>query len=249
MSAIHLEISLKSIHKEILLLPIHYNYLVQSAIYNSIDSELAKFLHEKGYIADKRIFKMFSFSLLQGFYHMDKVKKMIEFEGEIKLTVSSPLDEFCQSLVNILLTRGVMRLGTQELEIVRVSARKLLVEKEEVKVKTLSPIVLYSTMLRPDGRKYTVYFQPGDPDYERLLSENLNKKYRALYGMELPTKEVRAKPLGLQRMRIINYKNTIIKGYAGKLLLTGPIPLLQMAVDGGLGGKNSQGFGCVEVEG
>ena len=29
--------------------------------------------------------------------------------------------------------------------------------------------------------------------------------------------------------------------------MTGPQPLLQMAVDCGLGSKKSQGFGCVEV--
>ncbi len=51
----------------------------------------------------------------------------------------------------------------------------------------------------------------------------------------------------MQRMKIINYKDTIIKGYTGKLRLSGPKELLQLAVDGGIGSKNSQGFGCVEV--
>jgi len=46
---------------------------------------------------------------------------------------------------------------------------------------------------------------------------------------------------------LINYKNTIIKGYSGKMVVTGPIELLQMAVDAGLGSKNGQGFGCVEL--
>ena len=244
---IHLEIFLKPENQERLIMPIHYNYLVQSAIYNSIDAELACFLHEKGYTAEKRTFKMFSFSLLHGRYSIDKVNKTIEFEGEIKLTVSSPMDDFCQSLVNVLLTRGSIQLGTQQLQILKILAHNQVVKNEKVTVRTLSPVVLYSTLMRPDGRKYTVYFQPGDPDYERLLNENLYKKYRAFFGIEPPEEKVNVKPLGIQRMRIINYKNTIIKGYTGKLLLTGPIPLLQLAVDGGLGSKNSQGFGCVGV--
>lgn len=242
----NLEIYFKPL-REPVVLPIHYNYLVQAALYNSIDQELAAFLHEKGYSDGNRAFKLFCFSLIQGVYQMDRVNKRIAFEGELKLTVSSPLQDFCQSLVNVLLTKGVMRLGAQELEIDRISAGQYKVRENKVMVRTLSPVVLYSTLLRPDGRKYTVYFQPGETDYSRLFNENLRKKYRALYGAEGPEGEVEIRPLGIQRMRIVNYKNTVIKGYAGKLFLSGPKELLQLAVDGGIGSKNSQGFGCVEI--
>lgn len=227
-------------------LPIHYNHLVQGAIYHSVDSDLAKFLHDKGYVNGQRSFKMFSFSLLRGAYQLNKCQKTISFSGLVKLIITSPLDEFCQSLVNILLTRGNMRLGSKEMEVEKVFARKLLVEKEDIVARTISPVVLYSTLLRPEGRKYTVYFQPGDPDYNRLLNDNLRKKYQAFYGIEPPLGKVEARAIGLQKMSIIDYKGTVIKGYSGKLHLTGPVPLLQLAVDGGLGGKNSQGFGCLE---
>lgn len=248
MNIIHLEMFFRA-KSEIVILPINYNYLLQAAIYHSIDAELATFLHEKGYTDGSRAFKLFSFSLLQGIYQMDKVKKTIAFEGELKLIVSSPLQDFCQSLVNILLTKGRLRLGAQELEIEKVNVRQYQVRENQVTVKTLSPAVLYSTLLRPDGRKYTAYFQPGEADYARLFNENLHKKYRAFSGGEGPAGEVEVRPLGLQRMRIINYKDTVIKGYAGKLLLSGPKELLQLAVDGGIGSKNSQGFGCVELVG
>jgi len=243
---IHLGIYFKPL-REPGVLPIHYNYLVQAAIYNSIDSELANFLHEKGYVDGSRSFKLFSFSLLQGAYQMDRVRKTIAFEGEINLTVSSPLHDFCQSLVNILLTKGSVRLGAQELEIEKVNVRQFHVKENQVNIRTLSPAVLYSTLLRPDGRKYTAFFQPGEPDYTRLFNENLRKKYRALFEKEEPAGEIEVRPLGLQRMRIINYKDTVIKGYSGKLFLNGPRELLQLAIDGGIGSKNSQGFGCVEV--
>lgn len=139
-----------------------------------------------------------------------------------------------------------MQLGTQVALVEKVQAHRYVVEKSEIMLTTLSPIVLYSTMLRPDGRKYTVYFQVGDPDYERLLSENLKRKYWAFYGIEPPIQIVQARSMGSQKIRVIRYKDIIVKGYSGKLLLSGPTPLLQLAVDGGLGSKNSQGFGCVE---
>lgn len=232
-----------------MVLPIHYNHLVQAAIYNSVDSEMASFLHEKGFLDGKRIFKMFAFSLLRGQYAIEKKHNSIKFTSKIQLTVSSPVNEFYQSLVNTLLSRGYMRLGEAEVAVEKIYAQKFKIEEEEVPIRTLSPVVLYSTLLRPDGRKYTCYFQPGEPDYDKLLNSNLQKKYRAFYGTEPPVGEVRAKALGRQRMSIINYKGTVIKGYSGKLLLTGPVPLLQLAVDGGLGGKNAQGFGCVEIVG
>ncbi len=243
MRIIHLQIHFSAQNGQ-LQLPIHYNHVVQAAIYNSIDNELATFLHNKGYIFEKRVFKMFSFSQLRGSYILDKNNGKISFCNEISLRITSPLDEFCQSLVNILLTRGSMRLGSSDVKIEKVYAEKLHVKGEAAKVLTLSPVVLYSTLLRPEGTKYTCYYQPGDPDYNELLDKNLRKKFQSFYGEEPPAGKVRAVPLGSQRMHIVNYRNTIIKGYSGKLALSGPQPLLQLAVDAGLGGKNSQGFGC-----
>lgn len=94
-----------------------------------------------------------------------------------------------------------------------------------------------------------MYFQPGEADYGRLFNENLHKKYRAFWGKDSPEGNVEVKPLGLQRMKLVTYKDTIIKAYVGTLELTGPQALLQLAMDGGIGSKNSQGFGCVELTG
>jgi len=45
-----------------LTLPIHYNHMVQAMIYNSLDDDIADFLHDKGFVYEKRTFKMFAFS-------------------------------------------------------------------------------------------------------------------------------------------------------------------------------------------
>jgi len=244
--AIHLTVFLKP-EKDFLVLPIQYNHLVQAAVYNSIDSELSAFLHEKGFTDGKRSFKMFAISLLYGEFQINKEAGSIKFKNTMRLTVSSPVDQFCQSLANTLLKRGFIKLGDSLVPVEKVYAQQFKVDKEEVRLRTLSPVVLYSTLLRPDGRKYTCYFQPGEPDFTRLLHSNLQRKYKAFYGTQPLAEEVEVRPLGPQRMHLVNYKGTIIKGYTGRLHLSGPIPLLQLAVDCGLGGKNAQGFGCVEV--
>ena len=170
------------------------------------------------------------------------------FEDKIQLVITSPVEEFCQSLANGLLMKGVLYFGQQPVEVKEVQVEQPCVSSELINLKTLSPIVAYSTLFRPDGRKYTCYFQPGDPDYNTIIEGNLRKKFQACYGCEAPKGEISIKKRGEMHQNIVIYKGTIIKGYSGRVQLTGPKELLQMAVDAGLGSKNSQGFGCIEME-
>lgn len=247
MKKIHIEISLKI--RETLELPIHYNHIIQAAILNSLDTDLAKFLHDIGYRFEARVFKMYTFSRLNGSFYLDKVKEKIIFQNSVKLIISSPLDKFCQSFANILLTRGKMKLGYNEVEIEKVAVTRFEVAGERILVKTLSPVVAYSTLYKADGHKYTCYFQPGEPDYNSLIEQNLRKKYVALYGEEPAEGKVEVIAKGRLKLNIVKYKGVIIKGYSGKLLLQGPKELLQVGIDAGIGSKNSQGFGCIELIG
>ncbi len=230
-------------------IPLHYNHLVQSVVYSAIDPELAAFLHDHGYQSGSRRFTLFTLSRLSGRFRMNKDKGTISFDDQVRLVVSSPVDEFCQSIANGMLTKGSIRLGRCEAEVEKMSVQQYKVGGERVLLRTLSPVVAYSTLLRPDGRKYTCYFQPGEPDYDLLVGNNLRKKYQAFYGKEAPDGEVKIRRVGQVRQHVMNYKGTVVKGYSGRLSLTGPVELLQMAVDAGLGSKNGQGFGCVEVVG
>jgi CRISPR/Cas system endoribonuclease Cas6 (RAMP superfamily) len=54
----HLILELRSEKK--IVLPVHYNHILQGFIYNTINSELADFLHREGY-GEKRKFKLFAF--------------------------------------------------------------------------------------------------------------------------------------------------------------------------------------------
>ena len=225
-------------------LPIHYNYLVQSMIYRNMDREFAEFLHEQGYEVGNRKFKLFTFSRLLGQYEI--MGSEILFTPPIRLIISSPLKEFCQYLLNGLLSRGSIRLGQNEINVEKVSVSSPEAQSE-IKVRLLSPVVAYSTFLKPEGGKYTCYFQPGEQEFNRLAEENLRKKYQAFYNQEPPAGDVRIKCLKSPRLHLIKYKSFVIKGYSGLLLLQGPQLLLQIALDAGLGSKNSMGFGLLEM--
>lgn len=247
MIKIHIEISLNS--GKLIELPIHYNHIIQAAILNSLDNDLAKFLHDIGYRFEERIFKMYTFSRLNGLFYLDKLKGKIIFYNKVKLVISSPLDKFCQSFANNLLNRGKMKFGNNEVEIEKVTVTRHEVTGKSILVKTLSPVVTYSTLYKADGSKYTCYFQPGEPDYTSLIEQNLRKKLVALYGEEPPEGKVVVIAKGGTKLNLVKYKGIIIKGYSGKFLLQGPKELLQVGLDAGIGSKNSQGFGCLELIG
>jgi CRISPR-associated endoribonuclease Cas6 len=229
-------------------LPVHYNHLIQGCLYHCLGDD-TQFYHDLGYRYRKRAFKLFSFSRILGRSTYDSYTGTLRFDGEMALVVTSPDKRFCSSLSTGLLRLGAIHVRSECLNIDSILASEDVVESSQVTVRLLSPVVVYSTMTRYDGRKYTCYFAPGEPDFERLVSENLKRKYEAFTGINGTTLDsVKVTPLGEPRLAVLKYKDTVIKGYTCRLRLVGPIPLLQMAVDAGLGAKNSQGFGCIEID-
>jgi CRISPR-associated endoribonuclease Cas6 len=227
-------------------LPIQYNHLIQSAIYSAIPSDLAAFLHDEGYAAGGRKYKLWSFSRLMGKFLINKDSNTIAFPEGVRLVISSPDMAFFLPLVNNLLTKKSIRLGDAELQVNEVRLEEQKVDDEVLVVRTLSPVVAYSTLLKPEGGKYTCYYQPGEGEFNKLISVNLRRKYEALYEKQPQEGEVRITPLDRPRLHVMFYKGTVIKGYTGRLKLHGPRELLQIGLDAGIGGKGSQGYGCVE---
>jgi CRISPR-associated endoribonuclease Cas6 len=228
-------------------LPLQYNHLVQGFIYHAIDSDLARALHDDGFIVDGRSFRLFVFSRLMGNYQIDSSEGTITFGPKVTLWIASPNYRFCESLGASIFGQQDLLLGTHRLRSVEASGETPEIHTTQITVRTFSPITVYSTLLRPDGRKYTAYFQPGDPDYDQLVTDNLGRKFRAAFDQPPPEGMVRVRSLGRLKLNVVRYKGFIIKGYSGRLRLQGPPPLLQLALNAGLGAKNSQGFGFVRM--
>ncbi|WP_027364929.1 CRISPR-associated endoribonuclease Cas6 [Desulfotruncus alcoholivorax] len=227
-------------------IPIHYNYLIQSAVYAALPEVMAARIHDEGFKSGKRSFKMFSFSRLLGRFSFDRTAGTIAFPEGVSLVISSPDTGFFLALVNNLLTKSSIRLGQSRFYVEEVRFDEQKAESEVLTVRTLSPVVAYSTLLRPEGGKYTCYYQPGEREFDRLITANLAKKHEAFHGLRPPDGEIKVRPLDRPRLHVTTYKNTVVKGYTCRLKLSGPRELLQMALDAGLGGKGSQGYGCVE---
>lgn len=237
---------------QIIDLPMDDNHLIQSWIYHSISDKLSSFLHDQGFVVNGRSFKLFCFSRIIGNFEINREKNRRIYDGEIQIVISSPLRYFMEEMANSLLLLPKVRLGRNLLVIDRIEGCEETVVSDSIVVQTLSPVTMYSTMLRMDGRKYTVYFEPRDSEYDLMITANLKKKYQAVSQEPLPenleSAVVHVEALGQGRMHVLHYKGFIIKGYMGVLKLSGPQALLQIALDCGLGGKNSQGFGCIEIQ-
>ncbi len=240
-------VTFEPINSNKIILPIHYNSLVQGMIYKLLREDLSEFLHERGFQNENRVFKMFTFSRILGKYSSGRKNGRIIFMGPVKLTISSHFNDFSNSIGNSLLAREKIRLGNNYLKVKQLSVEKEKVDNERIKVRTLSPISTYSTLFRGDGKKFTYYYNPSEDDFAININNNLKNKYRAYYSEEPPEGKVNVKSIGDTRLSIVKYKGFVIKGYTGSFNMTGPIPLLQLGINTGLGSKNSQGFGCVKL--
>ena len=229
-----------------IIIPIHYNSLVQAFIYNNIDDELASFLHDRGYQVNNRVFKLFTFSRILN--RGKKEGRHFNFGNKIQLIVASPIEEFCKSIANHMLQSDSLYIGQSDIRVDQIQIIPYQVNREDIMVETLSPIVTYSTLYKADGSRYTLYFTPDESDFSRIVSENLVRKYNAFYNDDISLDEViEIVPDGQYKQSITYYKDFLVKGISGRFILRGDMRLLQMGVDTGFGSKNSQGYGCVKL--
>ncbi len=236
-------------NKSEMVLPIHYTEWLQAAIYGSMGNPLARVVHDEGFPVDKRRFRLFTFSRLIGKYHIQRETITLFFP--VSLVIASPLPTMIQEFVNSIVSRSEFRLGPETLLLSKVSLDNGQPSlKTHLRVRTLSPITVHSTLTKGDGSRYTVYYHPREPDFSRQITQNLLHKYQAIHGQPwVPSApaEVRVQPRNEPKMNIVYYKDTMIKGYSGTFELSGPVPLLQVGWDAGYGDRGSQGFGLFEA--
>lgn len=221
---------------------------MQGALYRLMGPEVGTRIHSEGLKHGKRTFRMFVYSEIHSV--LRRVRKSPEglwIHGPGSFVVASPLREIVERIAVNLLREPELQLGPEEVKVTSVNIHDPEVQEDSIVVRTLSPIVVYSTFDKPDGGRYTAYYQPGEPEFARAVVGNLIRKYEALHGGtdRLPG-EIEVVTLRQGAMRLATYKGTVIKGWACTLRLSGDRSLLKLALTAGLGSKNAQGWGCIE---
>jgi CRISPR-associated endoribonuclease Cas6 len=229
------------------LIPIQYNHLVQASIYSSLNRDMAEFLHDRGFPVDGRTFRLFTFSRLSGPYRRDGPN--LRFLGQISLQISSPVHAVIEELASTWLRLGSVQIGEARLAVDAVELKPTPEVESSVDVRTLSPVTVYETLHAADGRAKTYYYAPTEREFGLLCGVNAQRKLRALTGRADDVAPLTVAPAGWRphRQVILDYKGTVIKAWHGAFRLTGPSELIQLVLDAGLGSKNAQGFGMVEI--
>ena len=119
----------------------------------------------------------------------------------------------------------------------------------EVILKALSPITVRET-LETDNGKYTYYYSPHEEAFSQRIIANLAEKVRIWYGRAIEPGDAYCIPYAVDERKNfhpMSFKGTWVKGWTGLYRFRATREYFQMALDAGLGERNSGGFGCVEV--
>ena len=248
-----MKIKLSLISDKKIILARGYNELVQAFIYRHLDRAESQWLHDTGFTHEKRKYKLFTFSDIVPHGKYNKETRGFTYPERISLYVSSPVHWILEQFARNNITSESVMLGKNDLHVesVEIMSNEY-VERSPVKVRTLSPIEVHTTFEKEDGKKKTHYYTPFEEDFNELINDNLKRKWRALNDSQLEH-DITIKPLfngnKYERIRFFGTgeNNTVIKAWHGYFQLDGTPEVISFALDAGLGSRNSQGFGMVEV--
>jgi len=231
--------------KSSITLPLHYNYILQSFIYRNMDESYSSFLHNSGFPYKKRLFKLFTFSQIYGKREILKRTKEIIFSPPIHFYMSCILKEIISSHAKTLLKSKKLKLGQNNVFLDSIEIIEEKVESSQALLKTLSPVTIHST----DKNRKTIYYNPDQEKFFRLLEDNLRKKCKAI-GIDNNLENIEISPAkdGIFKKVVIFYKsNFIVEAWKGKFLIKANPKIIEIALKAGLGDRNSQGFGMVAL--
>ncbi len=222
-----------------LCIPLSYNHHVQSAIYRKLGEVGASdSLHDGGFGCERK-FKGFVFGELRGKYTVKD--KKLTFTETISLEVRSPVPSFCDALQRAVELAPQIKLFDTWLDVTGAELTNQHINRDSAVFRAVSPVVAYHT--QADG--HTVFLSPDDPNFISYLLNNFSRKYTAVAGAEPET--VSISPVGSFRRVVTNFKGTWITGWKGLFSINGSSRSLEFLYDSGLGSKNSQGFGLLEL--
>ena len=232
-----------------IILPFQYNHILQGSLLSMIhDEKYAEFLHNRGYTHDKRNFKLYTFSRIMGQANVDREKKEFHFGKICALYVASMdnklihqvFTDFTDKQSNLRWKNNIIT--THSIDILE---PPVLLEKDEIIVKTVSPITTYSTLYDIDHTKKIYYYSPYEKEFQQNIAANLKKKYFAFYGTYPKDESFQIVPIKDVKACVLTYKGKLTKGYTGIYAIKGSKEMLNTALCAGLGNRNSIGFGMV----
>lgn len=219
--------------------PLNYNHQLQSAIYSKLsEADASDSRHDVGFGGAKN-FKAFVFGALRGRHTVEN--KTIRFTDEISFEVRSPIFQFCDDLQRSLELYPRIKLFDTALTVCGVSVLNRHINSRSIVAAANTAVVVHKTTA--DGK--TIYYSPEEPEFTDGIERNFTRKFISVCGAA--PRETDIIPTGSYKKVVTSYKDTWITGYLGKFELRGDRRELEFIYNTGLGAKNSQGFGMLDV--
>jgi CRISPR-associated endoribonuclease Cas6 len=237
-------------------IPINYQYECCAVIYKIFsrsNEEYAFWLHKNGYTADKKQFKLFTFSRF--FIQEYKVNNDLLniFSDTITWYISFlPEVSTCEFIKGIFKDQE-FDIGNQKAKIkCRVQNIEMIpspIFSDTMTFKTISPMCL--TLKRDNGTDE--YISPSHSLSIEIIKKNLYDKYKSYKGNIFNENgfPFNFNVLGKEKSSLITIKEGMpqeskIRGYNCKFQITTHPELMNIMYQAGIGSKNSMGFGMVE---
>ncbi len=168
-------------------LALNNRYELSAILYKIIekaDSEFADWLHNKGYAADGRTFKLFTFGWLDAYPYLQGDGVQISKEGKVTWEISFCIDKIIENFVAGLFQDASFefKAGFQEKVHFRIENVEILqppVFAETMRYSTVTPILIGK---KNENSKHETYLSPLDEGYAEIFIHNLRGKVMAVQG-------------------------------------------------------------------
>jgi CRISPR-associated endoribonuclease Cas6 len=237
------------------MLPLNYNHAVAGLIYRTIGTaseEFATALHDEGFEADRRRFKLFTFSRL--FARRSRVvgdRLMLE-SPEMSLQVSSPVGDFIEHFVSGLFQNEKFNIAGSEFTLAEAETVAPPEFTERMSFRALAPI---TESVRDEQNR--VRYLTLEDDWSEIIKRNLVRKYIALHGREPLDNRLHwewdrvyiaeATKRNRRPSVLIEINEGIkVRGWLAPFIVEGSKELIEIGYEAGFGKSNAMGFGMVE---
>lgn len=218
------------------------------------DVRYAQWLHDNGFVAEYKRFKLFTFSrLIVPHYGIDKEHQRLIINSDtvdwhIGFLPEKSTQQFIQGIFHDQAIEISDRISGATFAIREIQVMPPLMYAPVMEFQTLSPICV--SQRNEQGK--TGYLSPDAPNYAEGLLTGLLARYKALYGHDYDgDASIDFQLLGNAKPVLVKIKagtpaQTFVKGYQCKFRLALPEELMRIAYEGGLGEKCSMGFGMIK---
>lgn len=231
-----------------LIVPWDYRTTLTKAIYDVLgvaDNKYSSWLHDQGYTKGKRKYKLFVYSNLRPL-HFQAGEDGLYTDGSFTWQIATPdhrfVDKFLDGLARKEMTLSLFQADLKALDII---TTEVPVTAPNRTFRTISPIVV-STW---DGKsRQPTYRNATEPEFAMALEANLISKWEAFNQ-----KKWEGEGVGIRvwkpKSTLVPVFNISVRAWYVNLQIWGPDEVIRFAYDAGLGEKNSQGFGMIEIGG